>query len=224
MAVYLYAICDLDAAVTHELNTLADTPIRILRAGGLAALVCDRPPRGCTRVEDSLPVHERVLEALIAFHDLLPARSGTELDSDAAVAALLVARGQEFRDALAYIAGAAELGVHACIDGPPLSSENLPREPIGHEYLARSVGIHHRVRALADRVEHALAPLARAHTVRMPAPASATVRAAFLVAHEDVEEFTQRTAALDAEMVDGRIFCTGPWPPYSFSNAGAARR
>jgi hypothetical protein len=58
----------------------------------------------------------------------------------------------------------------------------------------------------------------------MPSPASAAVSAAFLVARERVEEFVRRTAALDAELAGGHVFCTGPWPPYSFSEERAAIR
>jgi len=225
MGVYLYAICGDDAAVPDDVSGFDGAPLRMVRAGGLAALVSDRSSAPPEPREDTLWEHERVVEALMAGHDLLPARFGTELDSDAAVAELVLSRAEEFRSALAYVAGAAELGVRAaCVGDLAPSIRRLPEAHAGHGYLAQRIGVHQRVRALADRVEQALGPLARAHTIRMPAPTSATISAAFLVAHERIDEFAHRAAALDAEIVDGRVFCTGPWPPYSFSNAAGRGR
>jgi hypothetical protein len=220
MSVYMYAICRAEADVPREVLGFDDAPLRMVRTDPLAALVSERTDTTHAADEDALWQHERVVEALMAAHDLLPARFGTELASDSAVADLLIARADEFCAALAHVAGAAELGVRAAWNGGPGPGD----ERSGGEYFAERIGIHQRVRALADRVEHALSPLARAHRIRMTPPASAAVSAAFLVTRERIEEFVRRTAALDAELDDGHVFCTGPWPPYSFSDAGAAAR
>ena len=220
MAVYLYAICHTNAAVP-DARGLDGAQLRMVRADRLAALVCDCTATSRATNEEELWEHERVVEALMEFHDLLPARFGSVLASDEAVAELLSARAQELQATLDYIAGAAELGVR--IAHPPVQSPGASRGS-GHEYFAERLRVRERVGSLVTRVEHSLSPLARASRIRIPTSADAAVAGAFLVARERVAEFAHRVDALDLEIAGARVFCTGPWPVYSFSDVGAVTR
>jgi nicotinic acid phosphoribosyltransferase len=75
------------------------------------------------------------------------------------------------------------------------------------------------VRAIgADpRATHAaLSELARDAMERPVRPPEA-LRAAYLVDRDTVDAFAARVAQLQAAQGGAQILCTGPWPPYSFS-------
>lgn len=75
------------------------------------------------------------------------------------------------------------------------------------------------VRAIgADaRATHAaLAELARDAVEREAKPPE-VLRAAYLVERAAVGDFAARVARLQQAQGDAQILCTGPWPPYSFS-------
>ena len=103
--------------------------------------------------------------------------------------ALLEERHAELTAALERVRGAVELGVRATTAPQPASS--------GTEYLMR--------RARTERAQAQLAELARAYVARPQA-------GAYLVDRDAVEAFRARVSELDE-----RLACTGPWPPYSFS-------
>jgi hypothetical protein len=215
MAVYLYAICREDA-VAPDASGFGGRPLRMVRSHGLSALVsdCDRALDSAS--EEELWEHERVVEALMSASDLIPARFGAVLESDAAVADLISARCEEFRAAIDFVAGAAELGVRAtCVT----DSAGAPEATPGVAYFADKLDARQRLRVLGDRVDAALAPLAKARKLRMPGPADATIAAAYLVARDRIENFAARAAELDAALSEGAVICTGPWPPYSFTDA-----
>jgi hypothetical protein len=57
--------------------------------------------------------------------------------------------------------------------------------------------------------------------LRAPGATRTAINAAYLVARERIDEFVSRVAELDAQAPDAHVLCTGPWPPYSFSERGA---
>ena len=101
------------------------------------------------------------------------------------VASLLAERHDELLAALERVRGAVELGVR---------TENGTATS-GTEYMMRRLAV--------VRAHEELAGLARA-----------SVRGAYLVDEDAVEDFRARVDELDDDLV-----CTGPWPPYSFCEA-----
>jgi hypothetical protein len=71
-------------------------------------------------------------------------------------------------------------------------------------------------RALAA-VHHPLAERARAATCRVRAGGD-LLRGAYLVERREVEAFAAGVAELQDDLADLRLLCTGPWPPYSFTD------
>lgn len=220
MPVYLYAICERDASLPSG-SGFDGQPLRIVRTPELAALVCDYERSRPRLDEDELWQHERVVEALMDAHALLPARFGSVLESDDDVRALLDARADELLAALREVAGSAELGVRAAPTARA-ASQRPTHENAGVAYFADRLDEQRGLRALADRVDAALAPLAKARRLRMPAAGRTTVSAAYLVPHARIDEFVRCVARLDEQIADGEVLCTGPWPPYSFSEAARA--
>src|SRR5207248_2424345 len=78
------------------------------------------------------------------------------------------------------------------------------------------------VRALAadgDAIRGPLRELARECAERPPQAPDEVLRAAYLVDRDAVDGFVARVAELQSAQPGAQILCTGPWPPYSFSEA-----
>jgi hypothetical protein len=172
-------------------------PLRALRSDGLTALCAPAEQRELTA--EVLWEHEAVVESLMEERDLLPMRFGTLVEDDeAAVRAL-----EERRE----VRGAVELAVRAEANAP---KERVPAGTTGAEYIRAKA---HRTEA-ARLLHEPLAFLARESVVQ---PGPELLRAAYLVDREAVESFVGLVRRLQ-ETHDGlRVLCTGPWPPYSFS-------
>ncbi len=219
MSVYVYAISERAAKVPGCLG-IGEQELRLVRAGGLAALVSDEPGLS-SETEQDLWQHERAVEGLMAAgHDVLPMRFGTVVADEQAVAALLRERAGEFAAGLERVAGSVELAIRAVLYDRGADAADRPdRERPGTRYL----GELKQREDLADRVEQRLrerlAPLARASRYRRLRAAPPTIASAHLVAQEQLEEFRAGAAELAEETDFAEVFCTGPWPPYSFVGA-----
>ena len=158
--------------------------------------------------------HEELLEKLMEDRDLLPVRFGTRLADEADAARALRERHHELALALDRVRGAVELSVRVIgTEREPPPAEGMS----GTEYL-RAREQTSAARASALRTVHEPLSLgARASSERAPRAAGELVRAAYLVDREAVQEFTGTVTRLQAEQPRLRLLCTGPWPPYSFS-------
>jgi membrane-associated protease RseP (regulator of RpoE activity) len=78
------------------------------------------------------------------------------------------------------------------------------------ELSVRAIGAEPRA------VHAALSELARDAVERTPHPPE-VLRAAYLIDRDAVEAFAARVAQLETTQRGAQILCTGPWPPYSFS-------
>jgi hypothetical protein len=72
----------------------------------------------------------------------------------------------------------------------------------------------------ASAVNEALAAVARESIVQ---PSGDLLRVAYLVDRGDVEAFVALARRLQAEHEDLALVCTGPWPPFSFTDGGTPR-
>jgi hypothetical protein len=192
-----------DAGVT------VDPPVVAVRSDGVSVLCA--PANGDTVDADALWRHEELLEGLMKLRPLLPVRYGTRVQDEAAAAAAVAGRGAALMAQLDHVRGAVELSVRvrAVEASPPATGAES-----GVEYL--------RARTAASRigegVHAALEPLARDCRVLGGAE---PLRAAYLVEHDDVDAFVARVRELQGEHPELAILCTGPWPPYSFSEAAS---
>lgn len=165
---------------------------------GLAAVVSEGLPGMADPTRDNLLAHERVNEALMREHTVLPMSFGTLLRSREDVAELLRAGHDAFEAALARVDGRLELGLKVF-------------------YMARDGEV---VRARAERDAAALVAALGAVAVEArrtpPIGERMVLNAAFLVERGQVAAFDARVKSLAARHEELTFRSTGPWPPYHF--------
>jgi Gas vesicle synthesis protein GvpL/GvpF len=206
----LYAITDDPAPPLPDVARLS-----AVASHGLA-VVCAPAEEG-EITADVLWRHEEVVEALMEDRDLLPVRFGTRVDDETAAARALGERHQELASALDRVRGAVELSLRV-VGERPASQPPAGEASSGAEYLrarGRSVAAHEEV---VRTIHRPLSKDARAST-ELPArePSSELLRAAYLVDRGRTRAFVDHVTCLQAAHPRLRLLCTGPWPPYSFT-------
>jgi hypothetical protein len=192
-------------AITDD-ETPPKAPLRAVRSGGLSALCAPAQPREVT--PEALWRHEALLEELMEERDLLPVRFGTLLADEEAAARALSERSEELAEWLDRVRGAVELAVRA----HPRAPEAEPDPASGIDYMQAKA----RRMEAARLVHEPLDSIARDSVVHHGAE---LLRAAYLVDREAVDGFVSLVERLGETHSGLDLVCTGPWPPYSFSQS-----
>ncbi|MEN3281132.1 MAG: hypothetical protein V7607_2272 [Solirubrobacteraceae bacterium] len=193
---------------------LADPAVaRVLASGRLAVVY--GPATGAETSADALWRHEELVEALMERADVLPFRYGTRCEDEDAAAHAVQAREDELSAALERVRGAVELSVRVVVAEPA----DLPSEDgeSAADYVAAKTRASALARAVGDAVHEPLRVLARASHQRSTDSPSEPLRAAYLVDRDRIDEFALAVAGLQERRPDLQLLCTGPWPPYSFT-------
>ncbi len=230
---YLYGIVDQGQPPEFMPSGFENSRASIVPFDGFAAITgslrSGRPPV----TEVHLRLHFRVLEALMDWHTVLPARFGSIFAGDGELTAYV----EQMRDMLARdlqrLRGQIELGVKAAWPATARASDGAAafttaKAGPGARYLAerRAKAVHRleRQREARDLAAQISAPLGL-HATQVewrPIPAASgdvCVSMAFLLPRERLEAFREALAALRVARPGLDILCTGPWPPYSFVSA-----
>jgi hypothetical protein len=85
-----------------------------------------------------------------------------------------------------------------------------------HAELRAQEGIGHVQAENLDAISAALAPLASEHRCDAHTGRGGGMSAAFLVRCENISAFRRAVKAFSTTHADMALFCTGPWPPFSF--------
>jgi hypothetical protein len=225
--IYLYGVCH-GSSLPAMRDELERRGLGSVRFGELAAIFGDVAGEVALVSEERLWEHEDVVEALMGAGALLPARYGMVIADEAALEEALEARATELAAALRAVGGKVELAVRARfsagIDGGPQRDGEGPQEGEGEgggtAYMSALMQRRRLAEDLAGRIDARLAGLASASTKRTLPSATQPMAGAYLVERDAVAGFRAQVQALDEEMAEAEVVCTGPWPPYSFTGAG----
>jgi Gas vesicle synthesis protein GvpL/GvpF len=188
---------------------------------GLTAIVGEAAADDPGTDEQAVLRHARVVDELFARSAaLLPARYGRGFADEAALAAAVRDNASELHAALARVRGCVELGVRALAAAAP---EPARRAATGREYMQSRLGELGESERLALELHGTLARGARASERNVELRSRFLLSASYLVPSEDVETFRREVQSLQTARPDLSIVCTGPWPPYSFTNAPEAQ-
>jgi Gas vesicle synthesis protein GvpL/GvpF len=194
---------------------LDDRPLFAIAEGPLEAIVTEHQGRTAEPTAAHLSIYERTIRALMDRGAILPAQFGSVLPDEDAVRALLEARRRDLLARLGRVRGAVEIGLRASWrEGAGVIVD--PRPSSGSSYLRDRLELRQSARRLASELD-SLRALARGiRRALVPRP-DLPVLDAYLVDREHVGEFVAMVEQLDDRLEDVELVCTGPWPPYSFS-------
>ncbi|MCY1016253.1 GvpL/GvpF family gas vesicle protein [Pyxidicoccus sp. MSG2] len=199
--------------------------VHAVREGDLAALVSIAPALVVDPTRAHLLVHQRVTEAVLREHTLLPVAFGTVLRSEAQVRELLRTAHGALSDTLIALEDKVELGLKVLYHREHLARRlELGDATLGRREDEPEAEHEHRISAaITDRVERDMAalleglrPLSFASRNSAPVGDRMLLNAAFLVGRDWVESFEAQLKSLAARWDTYAFRFTGPWAPYSF--------
>ncbi|MEZ3178797.1 GvpL/GvpF family gas vesicle protein [Streptomyces pimonensis] len=214
-------------------------PVRILRAGELAAVVSDAP-EGLRPKRRELLAHQNVLSEIGAAGCVLPMRFGSVAPDDGSVTGVLTERAEHYLERLRALDGRVEYNVkanhvedavlHHVMAGNPeiraLAEAN--RQSGGGSYedkirLGEMVAAAVKAKESEDgaALEHALEGVADAVSVG-PESTGWLANVSYLVRRETAEEFLSAVEQVRKDMPHLEVRLNGPLPPYSFVEPGPA--
>ncbi|MFF0016567.1 GvpL/GvpF family gas vesicle protein [Streptomyces sp. NPDC005374] len=212
-------------------------PVRVLKAGDLAAVVSDAP-EGLRPKRRDLLAHQNVLAETGADGVVLPMRFGSVATDDSAVTGVLEDRAEHYKERLRALDGRVEYNIKAThdeeavlhrvmSDNPEIRSvTEANRQAGGGTYeqrlrLGEMVVAAVKAREAEDAadVQHALEPVADAVSVG-PESSGWLANVSFLVPRDSAETFLATAEQLRKSHAHLELRINGPLPPYSFVEPG----
>ncbi|NTW02219.1 MAG: GvpL/GvpF family gas vesicle protein [Oscillochloris sp.] len=229
---YVYAIIDQPERDLPRVSGIGDMAIMSLQAGDLMAIMSTIEGHTVPLNRENLLCHERVIEALMREHAVLPARFGTTTAYAERLQQNLLTHNANYRANLDRVRGRVEIALR--VGWKPESDQPIARPRItdissGQSYMQALLEQNRRSRHQRATAETLVAQLTARLTVLadaavekvLPSP-QMLLKAAYLVRHEHVPEIRQRIETLRTAYPALAILATGPWPAYSFIEEGNA--
>jgi hypothetical protein len=217
--IYVYAIVGGRPGVPRGVAGFGGATPRALEHGGIAAVYSSDPPADLEPTVEALWLHEQVLEELMEAHAVLPLRFGSTLADELELRELLTARHDEFAAALAAVRGRVEIGVRASAPDSAGDTETNATAGTGHAYLAAKLERRRAAARIGEDLHAELASLACASTFHLVGDPRPQFSGAYLVDRVRIDEFRRGVEAARAARPGIALACTGPWPPFSFTES-----
>lgn len=223
---YVYAIVDRPEIALPALRGFDDAALGGVRVGDLMAVVSPLSAGEVPLSRANLLCHERVIEALMRTHAVLPTRFGTTAEREERLRERLEANAAGFSATLDRVRGRVEIALRVGwqpSDPAPASRPHAADSPDGRSYMQalleqRRHSQRQRAAAeeLAAEISAGLADLADATSEQVLPTPELLLKAAYLVQRERLPELRRRVDALRVGRPELTILATGPWPAYSF--------
>ncbi|HVT61717.1 MAG TPA: GvpL/GvpF family gas vesicle protein [Thermoanaerobaculia bacterium] len=236
---YVYCIVHTDQSLRFGPIGIGSEPAEVhtVNYHDIAAVVSDTPLEVYDPTRENVLAHERVNEAVMRKHTVIPMSFNTVFKTREDIIELLRSAYDAFRDVLGKMEDKLEFGLKVVWD-PELvireiekENENLRmlRQEIssqkGSTYFARMQYGRLVDSLLQDRSEHlvaeifaALSDVAVASRANKPIGDKMILNAAFLVARDREADFDAKVKEIDSKYANLKFKYTGPWPPYNFVN------
>ncbi|MCX4642132.1 GvpL/GvpF family gas vesicle protein [Streptomyces sp. NPDC055059] len=214
--------------------------VRIVREGGLAAIVSDSPDDLRPKRHDLL-AHQSVLAEAGAAGAVLPMRFGSLAPDDTSVAAVLGERADHYHERLRALDGKVEYNVKAQHDEQAVLHRVMADDPELRAFVEANKraggGSHEEKLRLGEAVVAAVQAREEADAVevrRLLEPAADAVSVgpdgtgwlanlSFLIPRDRVERFLAAVKELGEKHSHVKVRANGPLPPYSFVEPGPAK-
>jgi len=235
--IYVYAITDRPELPLPGQLGLHDEGLAKVIWRDVVAVVSTVDGQRLSKTADELWRHEAVVEALMSDRAVLPVRFGTLLPSPQRVCDMLCRTYRVLVQDIERVRGQVEIGIRflsaiekGAEDDRPLTASNgcvPPGTGPGSGYLraklARERESRERQRAKLSLFREAYERLAsHANSSRLDDEADDRhgTSAAFLVPRDRILSFREIVIEVANTHPEFALLCTGPWPAYSFVNAG----
>jgi hypothetical protein len=240
---YVYGVVRRDGAAP-KVEGIAGAPLELIALGEVAALTSVAPGEHLEAGREELITHSRVLEAALEKGTVLPMRFGVVLpDAEALRERLLDEHQDELVGQLAEMDGKVEINLKGVYDEAGILREIVGGDPAIAKLRERIAGkseaatYYERIQLgeqvaaqLAQRQEHdsasiveELRPHAEAVHVGEPIHERMALNASFLVPGPGLAAFDRAVDKIgEREAGRMRLRYTGPLPPHSFVELGAA--
>ncbi|MDG9723420.1 GvpL/GvpF family gas vesicle protein [Streptomyces sp. DH41] len=242
MSTYVYGItAGSHPSLPEGLAGVGEPPreVRVVEAGGLAAVVSDAP-EGLRPKRRELLAHQNVLSEAGAGGCVLPMRFGSVAPDDSAVTGVLAERAEHYKERLGALDGRVEYNVkanhveeavlhHVMAENPEIRAlAESNRQSGGGSYESKiqlgemvAAAIQGKEAEDALVLERALEPVADAVSVG-PESTGWLANVSFLVKQDSAEEFLAAVERARGDMPHLEVRVNGPLPPYSFVEPGPA--
>lgn len=242
MSTYVYGITDGSRdKLPDGMDGVGDPPlpVRILRAGDLAAVVSDAP-EGLRPKRKDLLAHQNVLAEFGSGGCVLPMRFGSIAPDDDTVTNVLAERAEHYKERLRALDGKVEYNVKATHDeeavlhrvmaeNPELRAQTeANRQAGGGSYeeklrLGEMVVAAVKAREAADaaEVQRDLAAVSAAVSAG-PESTGWLANVSFLVDRDAADTFLASVEQVRTSHPHLELRVNGPLPPYSFVEPGSA--
>ena len=233
--IYLYCIynssIEIDAAKSIGIENKQVFPIAYK---DIYAAVCFFSGKGFNVKKDVL-VHEKIIEEIMEFSDVLPMRFNTVLKSETAVQEMLKQNYQSFKDNFLRIENKIEYGLkviwnsyslkeklineNSQLTAKKTQSDTPARNFIMEKYAKYKIDT--MIEKEADRyincINTSLAEYIKDKHIKKFQTENIFLNASYLVDKEDTEAFKQKIVAIKQNFNSNfKFLLTGPWPPYNF--------
>ena len=241
--VYLYGLIEAPPPdLVNELATFPGLqgPLQVHRIGAWGLVFSDHDSEEILPKRRLLLTHTRVLEAMLCFGTVLPARFGLVSDNIIKVEGLILAKSAIITQEFVRVHGCFELGIRVNFPRKPALDATLALDPAllrerdrlchmgaeAHFAMAEFGGkladkLDRRRGAAQAQLLQTLVPLCRSHVLRKPEEDTEVLRAEFLIPKQSQADFI---AAVEAScrslsFAPGQeplIQVVGPVPMYNF--------
>jgi hypothetical protein len=205
--------------------------------GSLAAVVSDVPLGVLDSTRENIFAHERVNEAVMRDHTVIPMSFGTIFKTPEDIGELLRSAADAFGDVLRKMENKLEFGLKVLWDRSravldvEAEDEDIRRlkEEIsgqkGPTYFARmqygrmvDSAVQTRSERMVASILAELRDVSVASRINRPIGDSMILNAAFLISRDEESAFDQKVKEIASRFDKLTFKYTGPWPPYNFVN------
>jgi Gas vesicle synthesis protein GvpL/GvpF len=236
-----YVYCIIQAARPLQFGAIGigaePSDVQTVNYDGIAAVVSDTPVESFDATRENVLAHERVNEAVMRQHTVIPMSFGTVFKTRDDIVELLRGAHAAFSDVLAKMEDKLEFGLKVLWDRDVIVREierededvkRLKKEissQKGSTYFARMQYGRLIEAALQNRSERCVADIFQqlrdvsvASRANKPIGDKMIMNAAFLVSRSREAAFDARIKAVGSRYENMTFKYTGPWPPYNFVN------
>jgi len=236
---YVYCVIRSEDALRFGAIGLGATPAEVhtVHYRDIAAVISDTPIEVLDATRENVLAHERVNEAVMRQHTVIPMSFGTVFKTRDDITELLKGAYGAFTDVLLKMEDKVEFGLKVLWDRDEVIKQ-IEREDedvrqlkgeiasqTGPTYFARvqygrlvESALQNRSERYVSEIFELLRGVSVASRANKPIGDKMIMNAAFLVARDRESAFDAKVKGIGAKYEHLTFRYTGPWPPYNFVN------